>query len=294
MSRFLLVLLLGCFCAEAAEADFLYCLQPRGARVDFPERAARTGRSHIVIDEAFDGSEGTRWTGEEMRRFRARGATVLCYFSIGEAEEYRSYWQKAWKKKLPGFIVEENPEWKGNYRVRYWRPQWQEIILKALERIVAAGFDGVYLDIVDGFEFFEDFGKKEFCRNPETGRTFRADMVQWILRIAETARRKNPKFQIFMQNGEALLADAKLQRAVDGISLEDLFTDGAKLRKKAEILYRLRSVKTFLAAGKPCFAIEYCPEKRKKELLSRMKEYRIPVLLTDRELTGFGEFLPVQ
>jgi len=88
---------------------------------------------------------------------------VISYMSIGEAEDYRFYWQSSWDKKPPSWLAGENPAWPGNYKVRYWEPVWQDIILGSpdsyLDRIIAMGFDGVYLDIIDGFEYFENGGK---------------------------------------------------------------------------------------------------------------------------------------
>jgi cysteinyl-tRNA synthetase, unknown class len=85
---------------------------------------------------------------------------VVCYLSIGEAEDYRYYWQEAWSSSHPDWLELENPNWEGNYKVQYWAQGWQEIIFgndsSYLKRIVAAEFDGVYLDIVDAFEYFED------------------------------------------------------------------------------------------------------------------------------------------
>jgi len=44
--------------------------------------------------------------------------------------------------------------------VQYWDTEWQEIIYgnseSYLKKIIDAGFDGVYLDIIDAFEYFED------------------------------------------------------------------------------------------------------------------------------------------
>ena len=85
---------------------------------------------------------------------------VLCYMSIGEAETYREYWNAAWKPGNPSWLEAENPDWPGNYKVRYWDASWQSIIVgnssSYLKRILNAGFDGVYLDIIDGFEYFEE------------------------------------------------------------------------------------------------------------------------------------------
>jgi len=49
--------------------------------------------------------------------------------------------------------ADENPDWPGNYK--YWNPDWQTVIYGNLGKILAAGFDGVYLDLIDAFEIFE-------------------------------------------------------------------------------------------------------------------------------------------
>lgn len=84
---------------------------------------------------------------------------VIAYMSIGEAEEYRAYWQESWKWQKPDWLERENPNWEGNYKVKYWDLEWQKIIYgeenSYLDLILEASFDGVYLDIVDAFEYFE-------------------------------------------------------------------------------------------------------------------------------------------
>lgn len=84
---------------------------------------------------------------------------MIAYMSIGEAEDYRYYWQTEWEINPPSWLAEENPNWPGNYKVRYWDLAWQEIIYgndnSYLKKILDAGFDGVYLDIIDTFEYFE-------------------------------------------------------------------------------------------------------------------------------------------
>jgi cysteinyl-tRNA synthetase len=84
---------------------------------------------------------------------------VISYMSIGEAESYRYYWDDDWRLGNPEWLVRENPNWKGNFKVQYWNPEWKAVILgndnSYLQLILDAEFDGVYLDIIDGFEFFE-------------------------------------------------------------------------------------------------------------------------------------------
>ena len=95
-------------------------------------------------------------------RIKANGGRrlVIAYMSIGEAENYRYYWKSSWNLIKPQWLDAENPDWKGNYKVKYWDKEWQSLIFGTpdsyLQKIVTADFDGVYLDIIDAFEYYEN------------------------------------------------------------------------------------------------------------------------------------------
>ena len=103
------------------------------------------------------------FTASEIQQLKskANGGTrlVISYMSIGEAEDYRYYWQADWEQDKPSWLDEENPEWEGNYKVKYWDEKWQDIIYgnddSYLKKILDAGFGGVYLDIIEAFEYYE-------------------------------------------------------------------------------------------------------------------------------------------
>jgi cysteinyl-tRNA synthetase len=103
--------------------------------------------------------QGEALTPEEVRSLQVKnnGARrlVVSYLSIGEAEDYRYYWRPEWKRKPPAWLDKENPDWPGNYKVKYWYSEWQDIILDYTRRIIEAGFDGAYLDIIDAFAYYE-------------------------------------------------------------------------------------------------------------------------------------------
>src|SRR5262249_9414696 len=125
-----------------------------------PEEIKLSPYDVIVIDYGFDRRSGTVLPHEvvDLMRTKPDGTRrlVIAYLSIGEAESYRSYWQDSWTTARPDWIDPENPDWPGNYLVQYWRPEWQRLIFGSadayLDRIIDAGFDGVYLDGVDKFE----------------------------------------------------------------------------------------------------------------------------------------------
>jgi len=237
----------------AAVRRFGYQLQ----KLDVKEAAAAPA-DLLIVDPERDGGRLTAAQVAQLQKKPDGGKRlVLAYLSVGEAEDYRPYWKKEWQQKPPAWLGPENPQWKGNFKVRYWDPDWQAIILgrpeAPLERIVADGYDGVYLDIIDGFEFWEERGVKDA----------RPRMVAWVRKIAEHARQKRPAFLVVPQNGEALAREKGYLDLIDAIGREDVYFDGDKPQKKAEIAQVEADLQRFRKAGKPVFVIEYCKQAPK-------------------------------
>lgn len=169
---------------------------------------------------------------------------VLAYLSIGEAEEQRSYWRDEWlvpqvgngspevvgplnvalsgrralrapTSSAPAWLGSESGEWKGKFAVRFWSSDWQSNLLgrpeALLDRVLAAGFDGVYLDRTSVHAAWVG-------ENPNSEQ----DMVALIERISSYARARNPDFVVAMQNGEELLGHRRVRAALDAVAKEDL------------------------------------------------------------------------
>jgi len=143
--------------------NFLYLINPSsfGNLDSFLNALKNTNFDILIIDLFFNEIALTKAQVESLKTKLNNGKRlVIAYMSIGEAEDYRYYWKKEWEKNPPEWLAEENPEWEGNYKVRYWYPEWQQIIFgndsSYLKKIIDAGFDGVYLDIIDAFEYFEN------------------------------------------------------------------------------------------------------------------------------------------
>ncbi|MDQ1256745.1 MAG: hypothetical protein QG656_1345 [Candidatus Hydrogenedentes bacterium] len=143
--------------------NFLYVLEPSafGTKEAYIGALAETAYDLFIIDLFFEDEPLTAADVAALKTKPRGGARlVIAYMSIGEAEDYRYYWQDGWRPGNPAWLAKENPDWAGNYKVRYWDPAWQAVILgnesAYLDRILAADFDGVYLDIIDAFEYFEE------------------------------------------------------------------------------------------------------------------------------------------
>ena len=115
----------------------------------------------LIVMDAFTNDGDNVFTKAQISSLKKKAGggkrLVIAYMSIGEAEDYRWYWNQ--KKDKP-WLDAENPEWEGNYKVKYWLSEWQDIICGGkdsyIQKIMNAGFDGVYLDIVDAFQYFEE------------------------------------------------------------------------------------------------------------------------------------------
>ncbi len=144
--------------------NFLYLINPDlyDDKEDYLNALILTDYDVLIIDLFFN--DGSILTSDEIEslKMKTNGGKrlVIAYMSIGEAEDYRYYWKEEWNNNQPSWLVEENPNWEGNYKVKYWQDNWQYIILGSeesyLDKIINANFDGVYLDIIDAFEYFED------------------------------------------------------------------------------------------------------------------------------------------
>ncbi|GEO18043.1 MJ1477/TM1410 family putative glycoside hydrolase [Microvirga aerophila] len=217
-----------------------------------PRKIAKSKYGLVVIDYEQDGPRS--FTSAEIKLMKAKGATKLVsYVSIGEAEDYRNYWKKGWSSEPPAWLERENPDWEGNYKVRYWQKDWQKLTIDRIKDVARAGYDGAYLDIIDAYEYFA----------PTRASTAK-DMVDFVAKIASAARKINPEFLIIPQNGEGLLKYGKYLSMIDGIGKEDLFYglagDGVR-NERDEIAYSRKSLNKATKAGKFVLSVEYLSDK---------------------------------
>ncbi|MFN8336676.1 MAG: endo alpha-1,4 polygalactosaminidase [Cyclobacteriaceae bacterium] len=137
--------------------NFLYLINPSfSTKQEFIEAVQATNYDLVLMDLYFNETELTAADVEALKT-KANGGSrlVICYMSIGEAEDYRYYWSDLDKN----LVCRENPDWKGNFAVKYWEADWKSVIYgneqSYLKKILDAGFNGVYLDIIEAYETFE-------------------------------------------------------------------------------------------------------------------------------------------
>jgi uncharacterized protein (TIGR01370 family) len=212
---------------------------------------------------------------------------VLAYINIGEAEDWRWYWKwsRYWKKGTPrprdwpSYILSPDPDgWTGNYPVAYWDRRWKDLVIyghnqnskpygnynSILNEAINDGFDGIYLDWVEGFE---DSTVISAAKKQNKNATW--EMIKFIKEMQQYALKKNPNFLIIQQNGAALGKYKQIFDLIDGISQEAIWYDGTSYSNwydikgydipqdhnlSKEYIYQLYQYKK---AGIPVFNCEY-------------------------------------
>jgi cysteinyl-tRNA synthetase, unknown class len=271
-----------------------------------PDRVAAS-LDMLVVDYANGSPLGNALSVEDVQRFRQRPdgkqRIILAYLSVGEAESYRYYWQNHWRLLPPHWLSKENKDWKRNFHVRFWEPGWQSLIVQPrttildllldrgmtarkpyLDRILEAGFDGVYLDRVDAFY--------EWAKQRPTAE---ADMIAFVAAISTHAKARKPGFLVVPQNAEELLNLAAYRKHIDAVAKEDLLfgVGGPEAENQARDAARSIQLLNKARADKlPVFVVEYLadPEKRKRAQ-QRMTEQGFILHFASRALDRPPELL---
>ncbi len=268
--------------------DFVYQLQNINLSA-----VGETKFDLVIMDYSRDGSDEEKFSAAEISALKDSPGgpkRVLSYMSIGEAEDYRWYWQRSWDADrngrpdaaAPAWLGRSNPDWPGNYKVRYWDPAWQEIVYAYVDKVIDAGYDGVYLDIVDAYQYWEPGGPG----NPDRS-TAEEEMVAFVKDIAEYARvtRGQPGFMVFVQNAEELSRHPDYVQTVSGIGKEDLFYNGNRRQPADEVNWSVGQLDRFKAAGKPVLVTDYVTRRAKiDEFYKKARSHGYVPYATRRDL----------
>lgn len=292
--------------------DFWYRLQGLGGNdLDVAELAAGD-HELLIIDASRNGLAEGEFTSAEIETIRSTGdndTLVLAYVSIGEASDFRWYWDEL-TTNWPHVLGPVNPDFPESRKVRYWSPDWKQFIIgdavpgglgdSYVKRVVDAGFDGVYLDIIDAFETFGPWGNDEKVDAA-------SEMITFVEEIAAYARDDlgASDFLVVPQNGAGIIdidqfqwaADPEATRAaelaryvgvIDALGLEDVFHLGKldENNKPRQDRFRNEHLAMFLAAGVPMFATEYLSAFRPNP-----KKLSFPQVVLDLQAraAGFGD-----
>jgi cysteinyl-tRNA synthetase len=252
-----------------------------------PAEVAASSHDLVVIDPTRNGDAAAPLRTEEVVRMKRKPGggrrIVLAYVNVGEAEDHRAYWNESWivtrgpgaaaasppqpdaaASPLERWISDTAPPWlgdetgpgSGSFAVKYWDAGWQALIFGApsslVERALAQGFDGVFLDRVDAFH---DHAAEHDAASES--------MVDLVVRLSVAARTAKPGAIVVPHNGEELLTRPTYLAAIDAVAKEDLLFGGtaaAVANPPEQIAESAGWLSLAAAAGRPVLVVEYLDE----------------------------------
>nr|WP_285851317.1 MJ1477/TM1410 family putative glycoside hydrolase [Sporosarcina aquimarina] len=257
------------FLLDKGQPTWVYQLQDASI-----EKIALLPVKYAVIDATKDGSE--RYSKKDIATLREKGIRPVSYLSIGEASSYLPYWKPEWGTQQNGVLTISNsapewvghianPDWPESVKVRYWNSEWQQYMFEELKKVQDAGFNGVYLDIIDAYLYWGDSstykedGEHSLFSDPTSKRDAAERMIAFVRTLSALAKERDPDFLIIPQNGEELLQfdNGSYLKSVDGIGVEDIWFNGSKKNNLDEIEERLKWLSQFSKANKPVFSVDY-------------------------------------
>lgn len=241
----------------AQNAPYLYQLQ--GA--DYASLSAANFKVSVTDYEQ------NHLTRANVSELSSSGKTLYSYLSIGEAEDYRSYWTSGdWDNHPPSFLLGENPDFDGAFRVKFWDPTWQNLVFQRLDQIVKMGYEGAYFDVVDAYKVPEVVSAYNAAK---PGGDIMHDMEDFVVALSVRAKLINPDFKIIPQNAPELLnigllstptspltPNTRFLNAIDGFGKESTFTAG-NTYPVSYTEYDRHYIENALNAGKFVLGIEY-------------------------------------
>lgn len=235
-------------------------------------RAKASPYDLLVVDATAGLRDSAGFTADEVASLKRKPdgsrRLVVSYLSIGEAEDYRAYYDPEYMREdAPDWLLKENPRWKGNRLINLCEPGWERTILgddngrslyndidpSPLYKLIELGFDGVYLDRVD---VYAEVGKQ--C--PDAAEK----AVAFVAKLSAHAHKRDPRFLVILQNAEELLRRKAMVDAIDAVAKEDLIhgpdDDGHRLsvEETRSIVANLNVAK---AAGRSVLVVDYPRDK---------------------------------
>ncbi|MGW3118184.1 endo alpha-1,4 polygalactosaminidase [Streptomyces sp. NPDC001107] len=242
-------------------------MQLQGYKNGDLDELARGPYQLAVIDLARDAG-GSYFTADEISRLKQSGKRVLAYFEIGSLEWFRPDFP-SFTKRNPDLMIREWSDWPGEYFVKYWDQRWwQEAIKPRVDRAIAAGFDGVFLDTVVAYDEI----------NPawvpgESREDLAVKMVDLIRRISRYGKAAKPGFWVFPLNAPELQHYPGYRSAIDGIGVEGLFFQATDVPCTEDFCApKLQATRALRRAGKIVFAVDYA--KRPENIATACRNYR--------------------
>ena len=204
----------------------------------------------VSVVGRFDGT-GKEWQYADISRL-AKKKWMFSYLAVGQAQNIETYWQSWWTVGNPGWLLSASPTYGGTYEVAYWDADWQSKVFGVIDRIIANGFDGAFLDQSDPY-WNPGFPGGASTQNMQRSR----DLVCNIYNHAQSVK---PGFKIFVNGGgnQVDLFGSSYWNCIDATAGEHMWYNGTGVVGAAGYRdWTVPVLQRLVGAGKKVFTFDY-------------------------------------
>lgn len=185
---------------------------------------------------------------------KQEGKKVVGYVSFGEVAKHNDYFKAIENQKL---LVDQNENWPDSYRVNIKEKAWHNFLIDiVIPKILAQGFEGVFIDTIDTADYLENVKKIP-------------GSLDGAKKLIESVRKHFPKMIIILNNGLSLIEG--VGKDIDALLVEDVYTLYDFKKKKYQLTTeewtkeRLVPIKRFQEKFKrPVLTLDYLDKNDKK------------------------------
>jgi len=230
--------------------------------------------SLLVIDPE-DGDGDLQFTKEQISEIKKNKKYVIAYIDIGEAENWRTYYDS-----MPKDIIGmENPDWEDCYYVAFWQPYWEQLTYDRINKYLDSGYDGVYLDMIDVYEYWQKQGIS----------SAKQDAINFVIDISNKVKGRNSNLLVIPQNAVELLKEKDYINYIDGVGAEESFyyNDAKASWSKWDLEY----LDYAISKGKFVLAIDYSKKLNNRcNFVNKAKAHKFTPFVSTKDLDTFVHF----
>ncbi|PIU22127.1 MAG: hypothetical protein COT14_02735 [Candidatus Diapherotrites archaeon CG08_land_8_20_14_0_20_30_16] len=230
--------------------------------------------SLLVIDPE-NGDGELQFTNEQIKDLHSNKKYVIAYIDIGEAENWRSYY-----KNMPKDIIGiENPDWEDCFYVAFWQPYWKQLTYSRIANYLDNGYDGVYLDLIDVYEYWQEQGVKDAKQKA----------IDFVKDISVKVKAKNSNLLVIPQNALELLKENDYINYIDGIGAESTFYDTDKSASWSK--WDLEYLDYAISKGRFVLSIDYSKKLNNRcNFVNKAKAHKFVPFVGPKDLDLFVHF----
>lgn len=213
--------------------------------------------SHLKDGDGIIVIEPDDYTSDQVKAIKKKGYKVLAYLSVGTLEKERS-----WYSKYKSLRLKRLEDWQNEWYVDVRKKAWRKFLYARAEALKKKGFDGLWCDNLDVYEYCKSTAMANACY---------------------TALTNLKKYGFIMVNGgaeffEYAMKKVDLKVMVNGVTQEEVFSlikdyDGkGKFGTQTKEMhdYYVGYLKKLKKRGIKCFLLEYT---RDDKLKTKIKDF---------------------